>query len=108
MSTDLASLGIAFVVIFILGMVLRWTFTPSHPRRGRPDLSPGRDIGLLVAVLESVPRAKANQARATLSDFNIRSSISARMDNTVDVMVFEADVEQARAVLPPMPPLPPR
>jgi hypothetical protein len=47
-------------------------------------------------------RAEALALRAVLGDADIRSSMSARRDGQFDVLVFRADEDRARAVLPPL------
>lgn len=98
MPGDLTELIAALLVLAVLTLIMRWVFKPSRRRVAIPaDAAPG----LLVPVAGSVRRSEGLAIRASLSDANIRSSLSAHRDGRVDVMVFRADAERARALLPP-------
>jgi hypothetical protein len=94
----------ALVVIGILALVTRWVFRPARPnvRPRRPvDATEAHDLGLLTVVLTGLPRREALERRAALGEAGIRSSMSARRDGTMDVLVFRADADRARIVLGP-------
>lgn len=102
MSTDLP--GIMIVLLAAVGIILtmRWVFAPSRPRpKGRAASAATGDYGLLEPLAVALGRSSANSVRATLGDAGIRSSLSVRRDGRADVMVFRADLERARALLPP-------
>ncbi len=86
----------------ILALTMRWVFRPSRPRSGLPvDASDAAELGLLTVVATGLPRTEAMRGRALLGDAGIRSSMSRRRDGTMDVLVFHADADRARALLSP-------
>jgi len=93
---------IAMVVLGGLMLALRWAFTPSRPRTGRPaPPHDGADYGLLQPVA-TMPTSPASLAvRATLSDAGIRSTTRAERDGRTSVLVFAPDRERARLLVPP-------
>jgi hypothetical protein len=101
--SSLGPLVTALAVVGLLILVTRWVFRPSRPnvRPRRPVDASDADLGLLIVVLSGVSRQHVAARRAVLAEAGIRSSISARRDGTVDVLVFAADVEKARIVLGP-------
>lgn len=86
---------LATVLIF----VMRWVFAPSRPPR--VDVPGDAAPSLLVPVATGLSRAAAMSLRAVLGDGNIRSSMTARRDGRLDVLVFGEDAARARALLPP-------
>jgi hypothetical protein len=99
----LGALITALVVVGLLVLLTRWVFRPSRPNVRiirPPDASEG-EIGLLSVVLSRVPKEDVAERRKVLDDAGIRSSVSNRRDGTVDVLVFDADLERARIVLGP-------
>ncbi len=100
MNGNLVILGLALVVLLGMSLLMRWVFRPSRPRQR--VLIPGDAVpGLLVTMRAGLLRADGLALRANLGDAGIRSSMSTRRDGRVDVSVFSADAERARAVLPP-------
>jgi hypothetical protein len=98
---DLSAMIVAVVVVLLLALLMRWVFKPSH-RSGdgsRIDASESAELGLLDVVATGLPRPEALQARATLGDAGLRSSMSRRRDGNLDVLVFRADAEKARQLL---------
>jgi hypothetical protein len=90
---------IAVAMLLLLGLLMRWVFTPSHPRRGRPvNATDARELGLL-SVVSTVARADAAGAQTRLGAAGIRCSVSRRDDGRVDLLVFTGDYEKARGVL---------
>jgi hypothetical protein len=99
---DLPTVLILVVVVTLLVVVMRWTFRPSRPRRGRPvDAADSPDLGMLDVIVADVPRAEALQLRAKLGEAGIRTSMSRRRNGDMDVLVFKDDAEAARALLSP-------
>jgi hypothetical protein len=84
-------------------LLTRWVFRPSRPnvRIGRPPDASDGEIGLLTVVLSRVPRPDVAARRRVLDEAGIRSSVSNRRDGSVDVLVFDADLDRARIVLGP-------
>jgi hypothetical protein len=83
---------------------MRWVFRPPrpnvHPRRPA-DAAEAVDLGLLAVVLSGLSRQEALERRAVLGEAGIRSSMSARRDGRMDVLVFRADLDRARILLGP-------
>lgn len=95
---------IALAVAGLLALVTRWVFSPPR-RNSRPtlpvDATEAADLGLLVVVVSGLPKNEVQARRARLGEGGIRSSVSARRDGTVDVLVFRADADKARILLGP-------
>lgn len=100
MGNDPSALVVAVLAVLLLGLVLRWVFAPSRPRRGRPiDAAASGELGLLTVVTPGVERQEALRRRALLQEAGIRSSMSRRRDGRYDVLVFGADAVMARVQL---------
>jgi hypothetical protein len=100
----LPDIATALIAVGVLALIMRWVFRPSRPnvRPTRPvDATDAENLGLLTVVLSGVSRQDAAERRSTLSAAGIRSSVSARRDGTVDVLVFRADADRARILLGP-------
>jgi hypothetical protein len=97
---DLGILITALVVLLVLSLLMRWVFRPDRHRR-RQVVPADAVPGLLTPVATGISRADGMALRAVLGDSNIRSSLSTRRDNRVDVLVFNVDLERARRLLPP-------
>jgi hypothetical protein len=85
--------GIAFVVLALLALFMRWTFGSSTSRRPAP---PPADDGLLTRIATLSRRESALALRAVLSDAGIRSTIRLPVPDRADVLVFPEDAERAR------------
>ena len=103
MGNDPSAIIVAFVVILLLALVMRWVFRPSRPRQGvRPvDASDSAELGLLTVIVSGLDREDALARRAVLGDSQIRSSMSRRRDGHYDVLVFNGDANRARILLGP-------
>lgn len=100
MNGDLNVLGLALIVLLGMTALMRWVFKPSRPRTR--TVVPGDAVpGLLRTVRTGLTRADGLALRAVLGDAGIRTSMSTRRDGRVDVSVFQADEDRARALLPP-------
>ena len=101
---NVPDLVIALIVVGLLALVMRWVFRPPrphvHPKRP-VDATEAVDLGLLAVVLSGLSRQEAQERRARLGEAGIRSSLSARRDGGVDVLVFRADLDRARILLGP-------
>ncbi|MEP6852336.1 MAG: hypothetical protein ABJA87_06730 [bacterium] len=97
---DLGLLFFAAGVVAGLALLSRWVFKPSRPRQRvlvPADVVPG----LLTPLSTGLRRTDGMALRAVLGDAGIRSSLSARRDGRFDVLVFGADLDRARRLLPP-------
>jgi hypothetical protein len=86
---------IAFVVLGLLALFMRWAFGTGYGRDPSPA-SP--DDGLLTLVATLSRRESALALRAVLSDAGIRSTIRYPAEHRADVLVFPEDAERARAL----------
>ena len=84
--------AIAFAVVALLALFLRWAFGSDD--RGRPP----PDDGLLTRVATLSRRESALALRAVLSDAGIRSTLRQPAPHRTDVLVFPEDAERARAL----------
>src|SRR6185436_5495808 len=93
----LPTMLIAFGVIALLALLLRWTFAgselPSPAEPGAPD-----DFGLLTPVAVVDTAEEAQRLRALLADAGIRATRSVGSDGRHRVLVFAAEAERARRV----------
>jgi hypothetical protein len=101
MAGDLSATITAFIVVGLLGLLMRWAFRSSHPRGSGPliDASDSPELGLLDVIATALPRQAAMEVRAALGDAGIRSSMSRRRNGNLDVLVFHSDADRARALL---------
>lgn len=97
---DLAVLLVPLIALIALSFLTRWIFRVDRTRR-RQVVPADAVPGLLEPIRTGLRRADGLALRAVLGDAGIRSSMSSRRDGSVDVNVFRADVERARALLPP-------
>jgi hypothetical protein len=88
----LAGPVIAFAVLALLALFLRWAFR-SEPRRRPPA-----DDGLLTRVATTSRRESALALRAVLSDAGIRSTVRFPGPHRAEVLVFPEDADRARAL----------
>ncbi len=93
----LAGPVIAFAVIAVLALFLRWAFR-SEPRRRPPA-----DDGLLTRIATLSRRESALALRAVLSDAGIRSTVRTPRSNRAEVLVFPQDAARARALIASFP-----
>ena len=86
---------IAFVVLALLAVFLRWAFgsTTARPRPG----APARDE-LLTRIATLSRRESALALRAVLSDAGIRSTVRFPAAHRADVLVFPEAAERARTL----------
>ncbi|HLM05875.1 MAG TPA: hypothetical protein VK402_11890 [Blastococcus sp.] len=89
--------GIAFVVLALLALFMRWAFGTGYGRDRRRPAPPGDD-GLLTLVATLSRRESALALRAVLSDAGIRSTIRCPAAHRADVLVFPEDADRARAL----------
>jgi hypothetical protein len=86
---------IAFSVLALLALFMRWTFGSTTARRKPP---PPTDDGLLTRIATLSRRESALALRAVLSDAGIRSTIRVPVPDRADVLVFPEDADRARAL----------
>lgn len=90
---------VAFAVLGVLVLLLRWTFAHGQsvvarrPRTGRAD-----DYGLLVPVASPATYAEGEILRLTLEDVHIRATLTQTLDGP-RLLVFPDDLERARVVV---------
>lgn len=103
MGNNPSSAIVAILVILLLGLICRWVFRPSRPRTAtRPvDAADSPDLGLLTVIVTGLTKQQSLERRAALGEAGIRSSMSKRRDGALDVLVFHADADAARALLGP-------
>lgn len=89
---------VVVVVIGLLVLLMRWVFRSSAPRAGLPRH--GGDLGLLQPVTTVASRAEADRLRAILADAGIRCTVGVRPDDRIDLLVFAADADRARDLIP--------
>ena len=87
--------AIAFVVLALLALFMRWAFGTGYGRQPAP---PPAEDGLLTLVATLSRRESALALRALLSDAGIRSTIRVPTAHRADVLVFPEDADRARAV----------
>jgi hypothetical protein len=85
--------AIAFVVVGLLALFMRWAFGTGYGRRPAP---PPAGDGLLTLVATLSRPESALALRAMLSDAGIRSTVRYPAPNRADVLVFPEDAERAR------------
>lgn len=90
---------IAFLGVGLLVLLLRWAFRRGGSVVARPATS-GRvdEYGLLVSVAAPTNYIEAEIVRRTLEDHKIRATL-AQTTAGPRIMVFEQDLERARAVV---------
>ncbi|HEX5510883.1 MAG TPA: hypothetical protein VFX41_04160 [Actinomycetales bacterium] len=97
--SGLANFVAALVVLGVLMLLLRWTFSRGHslvespPKVGRPD-----EYGLLVSVAEPKTFIEAEMIAARLRDAGLRATLAPTLDGP-RVLVFESEREQALKLL---------
>ena len=85
---------IAFIVVVLLGLFMRWAFGTGSSK-SRPSVA---EDGLLTRVATLSRRESALALRAVLSDAGIRSTIRTPTAHRADVLVFPEDADRARAL----------
>jgi hypothetical protein len=83
---------IAFVVLALLALFLRWAVGTGSDHEPVPPA----DDGLLTRIATLSQREAALALRAVLSDAGIRSTIRFPAAHRADVLVFPEDADQAR------------
>ena len=88
--------AIAFVVVGLLALFMRWAFGTGYGRR--PPREPPVEDGLLTLIATLSRRESALALRAVMSDAGIRSTVRCPAPNRADVLVFPEDAPRARAL----------
>jgi hypothetical protein len=83
---------IAFVVLGLLALFMRWAFGTGSGTTPPP----AADEGLLTRIATLSNREAALALRAVLSDAGIRSTIRFPAAHRADVLVFPEDADRAR------------
>jgi len=90
---------IAFVVLALLALFMRWAFGTGYGRDKRAQAPvPPADDGLLTMVATLSRRESALALRAVLSDAGIRSTVRCPAPHRADVLVFPEDAPRARSL----------
>ena len=84
---------IAFVVLALIALFMRWAFGTGYGRGAAP---PPVEDGLLTLVATLSRQESALALRAVLSDAGIRSTIRFPAPHRADVLVFPEDADRAR------------
>jgi hypothetical protein len=87
--------AIAFVVLGLLAVFMRWAFGTGY---GRTPTPVAEDDGLLTLIATLSRQESALALRAVLSDAGIRSTIRVPAPHRADVLVFPEDAERARSL----------
>ena len=87
--------AIAFVVLGLLAVFMRWAFGTGY---GRTPTPVAEDDGLLTLIATLSRQESALALRAVLSDAGIRSTIRVPAPHRADVLVFREDAERARSL----------
>jgi hypothetical protein len=91
--------AVAFAVLALLALFMRWAFGTGYGRDTRGQASaPPADDGLLTMVATLSTRESALALRAVLSDAGIRSTVRCPAPNRADVLVFPEDAPRARSL----------
>jgi hypothetical protein len=88
---------IAFLMIGLLGFVLRWTFSRDQGTPPWPPSDP-EDFGLLAPVATVDNADEAARVRAMLADAGIKATTAAGTDGRHRVLVFSTELDRARRV----------
>ena len=86
---------IAFLVLGLLALFMRWAFGSST---ARPKPTPPAEDELLTRIATLSRRESALALRAVLSDAGIRSTVRFPAAHRADVLVFPEDADRARAL----------
>ena len=88
---------IAFLMIGLLGFILRWTLSRDQGAPAWPPSDP-EDFGLLTPVATADTADEAARVRAMLADAGIKATTAAGTDGRHRVLVFSAELDRARRV----------
>ena len=67
---------VAFLVVLVLGLFLRWAMTPTRTQRQRREQNRARrDFGLLVPVAVRQRRQDAEELASTLTEEGVRATV---------------------------------
>lgn len=93
--------AIAFAVLGLLALFMRWAFGTGYgrekgPGQGRRAAAAPPDEGLLTTVATLSRKESARALRAVLSDAGIRSTVRCPGPHRTDVLVFPEDAARAR------------
>ena len=95
--------AIALVVVALLSLALRWTFSTTHrataPSRAVRLGAVLDDYGVLVPVATAATRDQAVQVRDVLAAGGVRGTVGRSTADGVPVLVFPADVDRARQLV---------
>jgi hypothetical protein len=92
---------LAFGLLGILVLLMRWVFSTSHrvPRAVPPAPGEPRDYGLLTSVATVESRDDADRLRGLLAGHSIRATVGDTPDGRAEVLVFAGAAGRARDLL---------
>jgi hypothetical protein len=90
--------AVAFAVLGLLALFMRWAFGTGHGRDERRRPAPPPGAGLLTPVATLSRKESALALRAVLSDAGIRSTLRDTAPGRVDILVFPEDAARARSL----------
>ena len=88
---------IAFLMIGLLGFILRWTFSRDPGTAAWPPREP-EDFGLLAPVATVDTADEAVRIKAMLAEAGIKATTAAGADGCHRVLVFSTELDRARRV----------
>jgi hypothetical protein len=88
---------IAFLMIGLLGFILRWTFSRDQGAPAWPSSDP-EDFGLLAPVATVDTADEASRVKAMLAEAGIKATTSVSPDGRHRVLVFSTELDRARRV----------
>jgi hypothetical protein len=91
--------AIAFAVVGLLALVLRWAFSPgSSVVAKRPKAGAQDEYGLLVPIASPPTYIEGEVLRRTLEDAGIKVTVTTTLDGP-RLLVFPEDAERARELI---------
>jgi len=91
---------IAFAMIAMLGLILRWTFSHSRDAESRlwPSAGSDDDFGLLAPVATVDTADEAARLRTALHLADVKATTTVTRDGRHQILVFVKDLDRARRV----------
>lgn len=92
---------LAFLLLGVLALMMRWVFSTDHRVRRAVPPAPGepRDYGLLTSVATVASQEEAARLRGLLARHSIRATVGGTPDGRAEVLVFAGAAGRARNLL---------